>query len=157
ENRPDPGSLRQSDSILPHEREVGGGSCMSSSTLARCPQVPGKTNQLGIGTPWALQPRTFPMMRAWGFVFLLVCGPAFAESPCTLPGAEPLDEVGDLPRAMDGLSRQMLDGLHRFLDRKLEESIAQRAKLWKRDTSSRAAYEKSIEANRESFRKILGV
>jgi dienelactone hydrolase len=97
------------------------------------------------------------MMRAWGFVFLLVCGPAFAESPVTLPGTEPLAEVGDLPKAMDGLSRQMLDGLHRFLDRKLEESIAQRAKLWKRDTSSRAAYEKSIEANRESFRKILGV
>ena len=51
----------------------------------------------------------------------------------------------------------MLDGLHRFVERKIDESVGARAKLWKRDPSSREAYERSIRANRESFRKIIGV
>jgi len=55
------------------------------------------------------------------------------------------------------LSTAMLDGLHRFAERKIDESVATRAKFWKRDTSSREAYEKSIRANRESFRKVIGI
>jgi dienelactone hydrolase len=68
----------------------------------------------------------------------------------TLPGTRPLTETGDL-------SRQMLAGLHRFTERKLEESVKGRARLWKRDPSSRVAYERSVQPNRTSFRKIIGV
>src|SRR4051812_45673121 len=86
-------------------------------------------------------------------MLMLACLPphaAPADADATLPGTAPLTEAGDL-------SRKMLDGLHRFAERKLDESAAGRARLWKRDTSSREAYEKSVQPNRESFRTILGV
>jgi dienelactone hydrolase len=55
------------------------------------------------------------------------------------------------------LSVRMMDGAHRFVERKIAESIAGRARFWNRDFSSRAAYEKSVEPNRARFRKITGV
>src|SRR5262249_47823774 len=48
-------------------------------------------------------------------------------------------------------------GIHRFAERKIDESVAARARLWKRDPSSREAHERSIQANRASFRTIIGV
>ena len=51
------------------------------------------------------------------------------ETKSTLPNTSPLTEKGDLSQAM-------LDGLHRFAERKIDESVEERAKLWKRDTSS---------------------
>src|SRR3954451_24328104 len=90
------------------------------------------------------------MVRACGFVLLLACVPALADSPAPLPGTRPLTEGGDL-------SERMLDGLHRFVERKVDGSVGGRASLWKRDPSSREAYERSIRPNRESLRKILGV
>jgi dienelactone hydrolase len=81
---------------------------------------------------------------------LFACLPGLAGPGETLPGTRPLAETGDLSTAM-------LDGLHRFTERKVDESVATRAKLWKRDPSSREAYERSIQGNRESFRKIIGV
>jgi dienelactone hydrolase len=90
------------------------------------------------------------MVRASGFVLLLACVPALADPAATLPGTRPLTEDGDL-------SARMLDGLHRFVERKVDESVGGRARLWRRDPSSREAYEGSIRANRESFRTILGV
>jgi hypothetical protein len=89
------------------------------------------------------------MMRACGFVLLLACVPAFADPVVTLPGTRPLTESGDLSKAMR-------DGMHRFAERKIDESVEGRAKLWKRGPSYREAYERSIQANRESFRKIMG-
>ena len=59
-----------------------------------------------------------------------------------LPGTRQLTEDGDL-------SRQMLDGAHRFAERKIDESIKARAKHWNRDSSSREAYEK-LKAKRKS-------
>jgi hypothetical protein len=55
------------------------------------------------------------------------------------------------------LSVRMMDGAHRFVGRKIAESVAGRAKFWARDFSSRAAYEKSVEGNRARFRKIIGL
>jgi dienelactone hydrolase len=51
----------------------------------------------------------------------------------------------------------MMDGAHHFADRKIAESVAGRAKYWRRDFSSPAAYQKSVEANRTRFRKIIGL
>jgi len=90
------------------------------------------------------------MMRACCFVLVLACVPAFADPVVTLPGTKPLTADGDL-------SKKMLDGLHRFAERKIRESVESRAKRWKRDPSSREAYEKSIRPNRERFRKIIGI
>lgn len=89
------------------------------------------------------------MMLARG-LFLLVCATALADPVDTLPGTRPLTGDGDLSRAM-------LDGLHRFADRRIDASVGTRAKLWNRDASSREAYEKSIAGNRASFRRIIGV
>jgi dienelactone hydrolase len=67
-----------------------------------------------------------------------------------LPGTRPLAWTDDL-------SVRIVDEAHDFLDRKLEESIACRARLWNRDFSSPAAYEKSVAPNREHFKKCIGV
>src|SRR5438132_7161870 len=67
-----------------------------------------------------------------------------------LPGTELLGWEGDL-------SERMMDGAHKFVERKIAESVASRERYWKRDLSSRAAYEKSVEANRLRFRAIAGV
>src|SRR5262245_16354360 len=91
-----------------------------------------------------------PMMRACCLVALFVCEPAFAEPVVTLPNTKPLTEDGDL-------SKKMLDGRHRYALRKVEASVRSRARLWKRDPSTKQAYEQSIQANRQSFRKIIGV
>ena len=70
--------------------------------------------------------------------------------PERLPGTAPLEWTGDL-------SVRIVDGAHRFLDRKTAESIAGREKFWKRDFSSPEAYEKSVQRNRERFKKMIGV
>jgi dienelactone hydrolase len=91
-------------------------------------------------------------MRARGLILLfsLVSVPALADAPETLPGSQLLTGEGDRSKAM-------LDGLHRFTERAIDASIERRAKLWNRDTSSREAYERSVQVNRESFRRIIGV
>jgi dienelactone hydrolase len=68
----------------------------------------------------------------------------------TLPCTEPLIWNGDLPE-------RMMDGAHRFVERKIDESVQTRQKYWKRDLSSRLAYEKSVEPNRNRFMRNIGV
>jgi dienelactone hydrolase len=51
----------------------------------------------------------------------------------------------------------MMDGAHRFVDRKIEESIQRRPQYWNRDLASRPAYETSVEPNRQRFTRIIGV
>jgi len=74
----------------------------------------------------------------------------FAEDAPTLPATKPLTMQGDL-------SAQMVAGIDKFLTRELDHSIPERQKLWQRNTSSRAAYDQSVEPNRERFRKSIGL
>lgn len=67
-----------------------------------------------------------------------------------LPGTHPLTMEGDIALAL-------VDGVDKFLLRKLEESIKLRERHWKRDFTSAEAYEKSIEPNRKKLAQILGV
>lgn len=90
------------------------------------------------------------MIRLTSFAIVMLCAPAFADPADVMPGTRPLVAEGDRSKAM-------LDGLHRFAERKLEASVASRAKYWKRDFSSREAYERSVEASRKSLRRIIGV
>jgi dienelactone hydrolase len=55
------------------------------------------------------------------------------------------------------LSGRLMDGAHQFVERKIAEAPARRGAYWKRDFSSPDAYAKSIAANRERLRSILGV
>jgi dienelactone hydrolase len=75
---------------------------------------------------------------------------AAAEEIPHLPGSEPLDWQGDL-------ADKMMEGLHTFIEGKIDQSIEKRPQHWKRDCSSPAAYDKSIEPNRQRFRKVIGV
>ncbi len=70
--------------------------------------------------------------------------------------AEPL--AGTQPLTWtDDLASRLVDGVDRFLLRKLEDSIAERSKHCQRDFSSPEAYQKSIEPNRQRLAQILGV
>lgn len=89
------------------------------------------------------------MTHVLRILLMLAAVPAFADPVETLPGTRPLTESGDL-------STLMLDGIHRFTDRKIDESVDHRARLWNRDTSSQPAYERSIRPNRDSFRTVIG-
>ncbi|MGZ8940649.1 MAG: dienelactone hydrolase family protein, partial [Limisphaerales bacterium] len=66
-----------------------------------------------------------------------------------LPGTEPLNAQGDL-------SAQMVAGIDNFLEHETQQSIALRAPFWKRDFSSPARYETSIETNRNRLKQIIG-
>jgi dienelactone hydrolase len=92
------------------------------------------------------------MGRVWMTCSLALCIGALALSGQvrTLPGTQPLTWEGDL-------SERMMDGAHRFVERKIEESLQSRQKHWKRDFTSRQTYERSVEPNRQRFMKTIGV
>jgi len=77
-------------------------------------------------------------------------GFSFQNLPEVLPGTERLTMEGDL-------SIKMLDGAHRFIDEKINQSVADRSKLWSRNFSSAQAYDQSVEPNRKRFMKYIGV
>ena len=73
-----------------------------------------------------------------------------AAEPETLPGTKALTLKGDI-------ASQLVAGVDKFLLRETEDAAKNREKFWKRDFSSPAAYEKSIEPNRKRLAFILGV
>ena len=75
---------------------------------------------------------------------------SFNKMPQILPGTRLLIPEGDL-------STKMLDGAHKFIERKINESIGSRVKFWNHDLTSKEAYEISVEPNRKRFMKIIGV
>jgi hypothetical protein len=66
-----------------------------------------------------------------------------------LPGTAALTMEGDL-------AARMVDSINSWLIRETEAAPERRSSYWKRDYSSRAAYEKSISPNRERLRRIIG-
>jgi len=67
-----------------------------------------------------------------------------------LPGTRPLTDSGDL-------TLEMLQGLDRFLTRQTQAALDTRRQFWHSDFSSAAAYERSIESNRQDLRRIIGL
>jgi dienelactone hydrolase len=74
----------------------------------------------------------------------------FQKMPEVMPGTRALTWQGDL-------SVKMLDGAHKFIEEKIEASVSTRRNLWNRDLSSPAAYEMSVEPNRQRFMQYIGV
>jgi dienelactone hydrolase len=66
-----------------------------------------------------------------------------------LPGTLPLAGEEDF-------SERMMDGAHRFVERQIGESIQKRQQYWRRDFSSRQAYDASVEPNRKRLLQIIG-
>ena len=107
--------------------------------------------------PIAFQATMVKPMYMWkrillfGLILLVPAGPGvLSRQPGNLPGTVELTWDGDL-------SARMVAGIDRFLMRRLEASPEGRAAFWERDFSSEADYARSVEANRERFRKIIGV
>ena len=73
-----------------------------------------------------------------------------AAGPEPLPGTRALDVQGDL-------ASQMVAGIDKFLLREIDKSVERRAQHWKRDLSSAANYEKSVEQNRQHPRRMIGL
>ncbi len=91
------------------------------------------------------------MVRLASLVCVLL---AFAQPAVTF--AEPLPNTKPLT-TKDDLAKQMVDGIHKYLDRRIAESVKDRQQYWKMDFSSNEAFEKSVEPNRQRLRKILGI
>ena len=89
------------------------------------------------------------VVKMW-LPFFLLCAAGWAQGIETLAGTEPLTFQGEL-------DVRLMDGAHAFVERQIAESRGQRARFWNRDVSSRAAYEASVEVNRQRFRRIIGV
>jgi dienelactone hydrolase len=58
--------------------------------------------------------------------------------------------------AQGDLGMQMVDGIHQHLLAQTAQLAAERPRWWSRDFSSAASYERSVAANRERFRRIIG-
>ncbi len=86
---------------------------------------------------------------ATGFMFTVLLA-AHAFSAETLPGTAPLDWPEE------DLSERMMNGAHAFIERQIDESIDSRKPFWNYDLSSPEAYAKSVEPNRERFRRMIG-
>ena len=67
-----------------------------------------------------------------------------------LPGTKPLTLEGDL-------AERMLEGAHRFLDRKLTETLVRRSNHWEKGLSSPKNKEAFLDDNRKELARIIGV
>ena len=85
------------------------------------------------------------------FLFLSLFVPAFETTVLAQQPEGTLPLTGEVDFASE-----MVDGIDRFLLRKIAESRSGRAAFWNRDLSSAAAYNKSIEPNRQRLMNILG-
>lgn len=96
--------------------------------------------------------RSFSGLVLFVALALVCCRPAWlaAAEVETLPGSEPLRLEGDI-------ASTLVDGADRFLLDQIEASVAARAKYWQRDLTSAAAYEKSIQPNRQRLAHIVGL
>ena len=81
---------------------------------------------------------------------------AVAASTFSALRAEPLPETKPLTREGD-LAAQMVEGIDKYLMRELAASVEKRKQYWKPDFSSKEAYTKSVQPNRERLKQILGV
>jgi dienelactone hydrolase len=66
-----------------------------------------------------------------------------------LPNTAKLTAEGDL-------SKQMVDGIRRYLLVETASSVTQRTRFWQRDFSSEKAYNRSLEGNRNRLRQMIG-
>ena len=82
-------------------------------------------------------------------VFCLLITTPGVNAQTTLPGTKAFTLDGD-PAA------GMVDAIHAFLLRETAASVGLRPASWMRDYRSPEAYERSIAANRERFRTIIG-
>jgi dienelactone hydrolase len=70
--------------------------------------------------------------------------------------AERLPQTSELDWPEEDLSRRMMIGAHRFVERKISEAASQRAQFWKYDASSAGAWNAAVKGNRARLQEIIG-
>ena len=76
-----------------------------------------------------------------------------AQNPATI---DPLPQTAALEWPEEDLSGRMMDGAHRFVERQIAGSQARAARFWNYDRSSAAAWNTSVQDNRDRLREIIG-
>jgi len=77
----------------------------------------------------------------------------------TVPCAADCDSAPEGGRLewQDDLAVRMMDGLHRFVERKIDESGEHRARHWQRNLEPGGDYATSVDPNRRRFEHMLGI
>jgi dienelactone hydrolase len=75
---------------------------------------------------------------------------SLAAEGVAYPGTAPLTWEGDI-------ASRLVEGVDRFLLKELEKSIDRRAQHWRRDNTSAATYQQSLEPNRQRLAHITGI
>lgn len=89
--------------------------------------------------------------------FCTLAAIVFAGLPVAAAGLdEILPQTQRLEWAESDLSGRLMEGAHRFIERKITEAPGKRSAFWARDYSSLEAYAKSVEPNRNRFKTIIG-
>ena len=86
---------------------------------------------------------------AWGALLLVLSITSVAFAQTLVPGTSALEMRGDL-------AARMVDGINAWLLGATGEAAATRSPYWRREFSSRAGYERSVVANRNRLRVIIG-
>lgn len=89
-------------------------------------------------------------------LFKIACVLSAFSASSAVKSAEPLPNTKALTEDGD-LAAKMVAGIHKYLDREIAASPKVRDGLWKIDSTSPAAYAKSVAPHRESLKKLLGV
>ena len=77
-------------------------------------------------------------------------GVAAAPAQTVLADTQALEDTGDI-------AAEMVEGIHRFLDKATRAAARDRNRFWNPVYDSRGAYERSVDPNRERLKAILGV
>src|SRR5579863_1439223 len=85
----------------------------------------------------------------WAVLSVVLLAWRLAGQPQLLGHTAPLELGGDL-------AAQMVEGIHRYLDRATSTASESRDKLWKRDYRSAERYSQSVATNRDHLRTIIG-
>src|SRR5256886_14566127 len=150
---------------------------VSSANFAGCPGAADESGSFEIATPAKVQatPRSIWRRLSPLFLFQFDVEPSITSSVMkqkvffgavvglmtALPGTaaerlETLPQTKPLEWEEIDLSSRLMDGAHRFIERKIEESVVKRNQFWSRDFSSTPAYAKSVQPNRAHFQTIIG-
>lgn len=93
-------------------------------------------------------------MRGWKIIFNLsivaIVSAASTSAQTVLANTKVLEATGDI-------AADMVEGIHRFLDRATQSAAVERDQYWSPVYASRDAYEHSVEPNRDRLKTILGV
>ena len=85
-----------------------------------------------------------------GLIVSFLGSNSFGQQISEPQSTKPLTIEGDL-------ASEMVDGIDRFLLRKIDQAAGKRSEYWNLDISSAEAYNRSIEANRSRLGRILGM